>query len=101
MGSGRLGSGFKGSASLGERKSEQWEIDPEEIQIMRRPDGSPWLLGEGASGTVRRPKFYTTCRGLSKLKRFRAEELEFRTCWTRAPPARCGAPSSFYMQGSQ
>lgn len=57
MGSGRLGSGFiKGSGSLGERKSEQWEIDPEEIQIMRRPDGSPWLLGEGASGTVRRSR---------------------------------------------
>lgn len=49
----RLASGFKGSGSLAEHKSEQWEIDPEEIQIMLRPDGSPWQLGEGASGTVR------------------------------------------------
>jgi hypothetical protein len=54
--SGRLGSGRKGSGALGlgERVSEHWEIDPREIQIMRRPDGSPWLLGEGASSTVRR-----------------------------------------------
>ena len=52
--SGRLGSGRKGSGTLGERVSEQWEIDPREIQIMRRADGSPWLLGEGASSTVRR-----------------------------------------------
>ncbi len=58
--SARLGSGFKGSGNLGERKSEQWEIDPEEIQIMRRADGSPWLLGEGASGTVRpEPDLFT------------------------------------------
>ena len=71
MGSGRLGSGFiKGSGSLGERASEQWEIDPEEIQIMRRPDGSPWLLGEGASGTVRRPLFACRFSLHGKLERF-------------------------------
>lgn len=40
------------SAALGSRRSEAWEIDPEEIQIMQRSDGGPWVLGEGASGLV-------------------------------------------------
>ncbi len=32
-----------------------WEIDPANIAILRRPDGSEWELGSGASGRVRRP----------------------------------------------
>jgi hypothetical protein len=29
-----------------------WEVDPNELEIMKRPDGSDWLLGRGAYGTV-------------------------------------------------
>ncbi|KAL4437815.1 hypothetical protein ABPG77_005727 [Micractinium sp. CCAP 211/92] len=29
-----------------------WEIRPEEIQILKRPDGSDWQLGSGGFGTV-------------------------------------------------
>lgn len=29
-----------------------WEIDPANIAILRRPDGSEWELGSGASGRV-------------------------------------------------
>ena len=30
-----------------------WEIsDPDDIEIMKRKDGSEWLLGAGASGRV-------------------------------------------------
>ena len=31
-----------------------WEIAPMDIEIMRRDDGSPWELGAGAFGKVRR-----------------------------------------------
>ena len=31
-----------------------WEIAPMDIEIMRREDGSPWELGAGAFGKVRR-----------------------------------------------
>ena len=30
-----------------------WKIDPSELSIVARPDGSEWLLGSGASGKVR------------------------------------------------
>ena len=29
-----------------------WELDPADITILRRPDGGEWLLGTGASGRV-------------------------------------------------
>ena len=29
-----------------------WEINPNEITIMTRPDGSEWELGKGAAGRV-------------------------------------------------
>ena len=31
-----------------------WEIAPMDIEILRRDDGSPWELGAGAFGKVRR-----------------------------------------------
>ncbi|KAK9832694.1 hypothetical protein WJX81_001038 [Elliptochloris bilobata] len=74
--SGRLGSGFKGSGSLGERKSEQWEIDPREIQIMRRTDGSPWLLGEGASGTVCKATWRVQTVAVKMLLKTTEKQLE-------------------------
>ena len=33
-----------------------WEIAPMDIEIMRREDGSPWELGAGAFGKVRRKR---------------------------------------------
>ena len=36
----------------GGSRGEPWEIDPAEIKIMQRSDGGPWVLGEGASGSV-------------------------------------------------
>ena len=36
----------------GRGRGEPWEIDPAEIKIMQRSDGGPWVLGEGASGSV-------------------------------------------------
>ena len=29
-----------------------WKIDPAELVILTKPDGSEWLLGTGASGRV-------------------------------------------------
>lgn len=29
-----------------------WEIDPDELEIARRPDGMEWELGSGASAKV-------------------------------------------------
>lgn len=29
-----------------------WKIDPSELTIVARPDGSEWMLGSGASGKV-------------------------------------------------
>ncbi len=29
-----------------------WEIDPDELEICRRPDGTEWELGSGASAKV-------------------------------------------------
>lgn len=29
-----------------------WKIEPSELSILARPDGSEWLLGSGASGRV-------------------------------------------------
>ena len=39
----------------GRGRGEPWEIDPAEIKIMQRSDGGPWVLGEGASGSVSLP----------------------------------------------
>ena len=30
-----------------------WEIDPDELEIANRPDGSEWRLGSGASAHVK------------------------------------------------
>ena len=30
-----------------------WEIGPNEIEVLQREDGTDWKLGEGASGSVR------------------------------------------------
>ncbi len=52
------GGGLFGERSLGtgmgagRGRGEIWEIDPAEIKIMQRSDGGPWVLGEGASGSV-------------------------------------------------
>ena len=43
---GSLGTG------VGRSRGEPWEIVPAEIKIMQRSDGGPWVLGEGASGSV-------------------------------------------------
>lgn len=32
-----------------------WEIGPNEIEVLQREDGTDWKLGEGASGSVRGP----------------------------------------------
>ena len=32
-----------------------WEIDPDELEIARKPDGTEWRLGTGASAHVRTP----------------------------------------------
>ena len=29
-----------------------WDIDPEDVEILRTSDGEPWLLGEGSFGKV-------------------------------------------------
>ena len=29
-----------------------WEIDPDELEIARKPDGTEWRLGSGASAHV-------------------------------------------------
>ena len=34
-----------------------WEIDPDELEIAKRPDGSEWRLGTGASAHVRHRLF--------------------------------------------
>ena len=37
----------------GDRHPQQlWGIRPDEIQIMKREDGSDWVLGSGAFGCV-------------------------------------------------
>ena len=30
-----------------------WEVKPEEIEIVKRADGSDWRLGQGGFGSVR------------------------------------------------
>ena len=29
-----------------------WDIDPEDVEILKTSDGEPWLLGEGSFGKV-------------------------------------------------
>ena len=36
-------------------KLHGWDVDPAEIQICQREDGSDWVLGTGTFGSVRRP----------------------------------------------
>ncbi len=36
-------------------KLHGWDVDPDEIQICQRDDGSDWVLGTGTFGAVRRP----------------------------------------------
>ena len=69
----------------GRGRGEPWEIDPAEIKIMQRSDGGPWVLGEGASGSVSpliviwslstgaphhayTPKSHMSCTGRSPMK---------------------------------
>lgn len=47
-------------AGMARSRGEPWEIDPAEIKIMQRSDGGPWVLGEGASGSVGFPSI-TMC----------------------------------------
>lgn len=46
--------GRSSTAGMGQVRvrGEPWVIDPGEIKIMQRSDGGPWVLGEGASGSV-------------------------------------------------
>lgn len=41
----------KRSMTLPGMKSD-WEIDPDELEIAKRPDGTEWRLGTGASAHV-------------------------------------------------
>jgi hypothetical protein len=49
-------SGLVPSAGTGHAEYEvpfsDWEIDPKDIEIMKRPDGSEWELGAGGFGKV-------------------------------------------------
>jgi hypothetical protein len=65
-----------------------WEIDPANIAILRRPDGSEWELGSGASGRVRRPPRPHTRSPRSPL---RCGPCERRTQRHRAGAPRVGA----------
>eukprot|EP00887_Chlorella_sp_A99_P005875 scaffold1.g5875.t1 len=50
---GRFGEGFGGGAGAWEAMlPSDWEIKPNEIEILRRPDGTNWLVGAGAFGKV-------------------------------------------------
>ncbi len=33
-----------------------WRMEPEELEILKRPDGSDWQLGSGAFGVVLKAK---------------------------------------------
>lgn len=42
-------------------------MDPKDIEICKRPDGEPWLLGSGAYGQVRAfPLVFTNCNLLQR-----------------------------------
>lgn len=44
-----------------------WEIDPDELEICRRPDGTEWELGSGASARVSRPPDVPLCFSLDMI----------------------------------
>lgn len=46
-----------------------WEIGPNEIEVLQREDGTDWKLGEGASGSVRGPRAAATTPCLHMLAR--------------------------------
>ena len=48
-------------------KLHGWDVDPDEIQICTRDDGSEWVLGTGTFGAVRRRML----RGAVACKRLR------------------------------
>ena len=54
--------GRSSTAGMGQVRvrGEPWVIDPGEIKIMQRSDGGPWVLGEGASGSVGHLYFFST-----------------------------------------
>lgn len=58
--SGGLGSGgvSSGSIVLPEMPWSDWALQPEEVEVCRRPDGSWWQLGSGACGTVYKGLFH-------------------------------------------
>lgn len=35
--------------------ASDWEINPDELEICHKPDGSEWVLGSGASAKVGHP----------------------------------------------
>ena len=41
--------------------AQPWDMDPSEIVICTRPDGSDWLLGEGSYGQVCNLKYSFVC----------------------------------------
>lgn len=59
------------SGALSARRSDPWAIDPGEIHVIQRADGLPWVLGEGASGSVRLPSFPITVQDLVKTPTLR------------------------------
>ena len=50
-----------------------WEIDPDELEIANRPDGSEWRLGSGASAHVK--------LSLSLIKKCPLAHLAIRPIW--------------------
>ena len=64
-GTGSFPSNRSGGRLASRRLSEKWEIDPAEILIARLPDGGPWILGEGGSGSVRN----TSCLSATTVRR--------------------------------
>lgn len=45
----------------------EWEIEPKDIEICKRADGSEWLLGEGPRGKV-----YKALKGGVQVRRWRS-----------------------------
>lgn len=37
-----------------------WQIGPDEIEVLQHEDGTDWKLGEGASGSVSDPDLFLT-----------------------------------------
>jgi serine/threonine protein kinase len=59
VGTGKGGSGTADSKGFGsdlEQLPCDWRMEPEELEILKRPDGSDWQLGTGAFGVVLKAK---------------------------------------------